>query len=515
MLVMIASIVAAVVISVAIERLTVPPSPWLAGSVPTLLIRIAIYLYLFGFFFAWSGRPWASAWAVVWVVAGFAAVSRGKFAFIREPLVFSDLAFLGDVFRHPKLFYTSLLGPLVFVALLGSVGLSVYVCFKIEPHWLPAGHELTALFLAAAAWGGITALPFLPMTRRRLERMALAVKPDADIFSDVARDGCFTTLLLDWLCWRGDDRSERVRNWQSPGQRMAGLEVAADAADLIVVAQCESFLDFRRLGSQTLQLPAIDAARSRAVAWGPLVNACPGGYTLRSEFSFLIGEANSRLAFDRYYPYLNAGPYGARALPNLLKPFGFRSTYLHPYHPEFFNRDRALPELGFDRLVMLDRFDGAEQVGDYVSDKALADRVIAEARASTGRALLFSATMENHGPWVPGRFPGLSDPVAIFEQHLRNGDAMLGRLIEHFDTWPGRVVLVFYGDHVPLLKAFAHPFPDARTDYLLLELGAKARPRAGVGAKQLETHQLTWQVLALAGVALGSRADAPSSVTKV
>jgi hypothetical protein len=492
-----ASLIATFVVSVVIERLLEARSHGLARSPGALAFRLAIYGYAWLFFFAWSWRPWSSAWAVVWLVAAFAAISNAKQRFIHEPLAFSDLAFIADVFRHPKLFYTSLVAPLVLVGLLIAIATSVTICFHLEAHLVPPTWPETVV------WAGflfaILALPFWGPTRHRLAAAALAVKREPDIEHDVARDGTLTTLVLDWLGWIGDDRVARMRAWPSPALHLEGMRRVDGAADLVIAVQGESFIDLRRLGSSTLALPALDAARRRAVAWGPLVNACPGGYTMRSEFAFLVGEPNAALGFDRYYPYLAGEAYRERTLVSRARSAGYATLFVHPYHATFFSRRRTLPLLGFDRLETLPAFADAPRVGDYVSDVAVADRVLAEARAGAGRQFILAATMENHGPWVPGRFPGVTDPVAIFERHLANADAMLGRLIEGLQDWPGRAVLVFYGDHVPLLKAFADPFPDTRTDYVLLELGAAAGRYEQNAARELAIHDLSRHCAALAG----------------
>jgi phosphoglycerol transferase MdoB-like AlkP superfamily enzyme len=158
-------------------------------------------------------------------------------------------------------------------------------------------------------------------------------------------------------------------------------------------------------------------------------------------------------------------------------------------------------------MITLDAFDGAERIGGYVSDAAVAERLIAEAKAVKGRALLFAATMENHGPWEKERFDGLEQPIPIYKRHLENGDALLGRLLEAFDDWPSRVVVLFYGDHVPLLKAYADPFPDSQTDYVLIELGRGAARRAPRPERPRAIHQLTWDVLRLAGILADKRRD--------
>ena len=35
--------------------------------------------------------------------------------------------------------------------------------------------------------------------------------------------------------------------------------------------------------------------------------------------------------------------------------------------------------------------------------------------------------------------------------------------------------LVFYGDHAPVLKSFADPFPDPRTDYVIVPMSRAAK----------------------------------------
>ncbi|WP_258318270.1 hypothetical protein, partial [Escherichia coli] len=75
--------------------------------------------------------------------------------------------------------------------------------------------------------------------------------------------------------------------------------------------------------------------------------------------------------------------------------------------------------LGFDRLIMEDDFSGAPRVGPYVADAAMADRVLAEIHGRIGPLFLYGITMENHGPWKPGRLPGIDDPLAQYLAHER------------------------------------------------------------------------------------------------
>jgi phosphoglycerol transferase MdoB-like AlkP superfamily enzyme len=482
-----------------VELLTSPRSPLVARCSSAVLLRAAVFAFVFAFFFVVSWRPAFAAAGTIVFTAVFVAISRAKVAFIHEPLVFADLAFIADIFRHPKLFYTNFLGPLFLVAAIGMLAAIIGAWFYFEPHMLPRDGRVAA-GLGIGAWLVLALAPFLPSLRRPLERWALAIKAVPDAHLDVASDGQLVTLAGDFLAWRGDDRARRIEGWRPALHLPLARARQEPPADLIIVAQCESFVDFRRLDGCPLALPHLDRARRRAAAWGMLETPIGGGYTMRSEFAVLTGRKPQDIGFDRYYPYLNSAPYGEHALPAALRYNGYETAFIHPYYPDFFWRHRGLPALGFDRLVMLEEFAGAAKVGDYVADSAVGERLVSIAKASPGQQFLFAATMENHGPWEVGRFAGLSEPIAIFKQHLQNGDQMLGYLLDAFETWPGRVALLFYGDHVPLLKAYADPFPDPRTDYVLIELGRGVPVGPPRPAQQLAVHELTWRLLALAGL---------------
>lgn len=493
--------------AVLVERLTAPRSPWFAVSHKAFVFRATAFTFIFAFFFAWSWRPAFAAAATCVFVAVFVAISVAKVRFVHEPLVFSDMAFILDVFRHPKLFYSTFLGPLFLIGAIGSIIAIIVLWFSLEPPHLPEHNLELAAAGVLAAWLGAAGAAFVPGLRQGYERWALALKRDPEVWRDLAEHGLIATLVMDWLAWRGEDRCLRTARWSPSLATIAGTHDAVAPADLIVIAQCESFMDFRRQDPAGLSLPHLDAARRRAVAWGRLENAFPGGYTMRTEFALLTGRPHCDFGFDRYYPYLNAGAYAEHALPALLRRQGYATTFIHPYYADFFQRHRALPAIGFDRMITLESFDGAERIGGYVSDAAVADRVIAEAKAADGRALLFSATMENHGPWEQERFDGLHQPISIYKRHLENGDALLGRLVQTFDDWPSRVVILFYGDHVPLLKAYAHPFPEPRTDYVLMELGRGAKRRPPRRERPRAVHQLSWDLLSLAGLLAEARRD--------
>ena len=144
--------------------------------------------------------------------------------------------------------------------------------------------------------------------------------------------------------------------------------------------------------------------------------------------------------------------------------------FVHPFHRDFFDRARVFGRLGFDHLVMEEDFSDAPRVGPYVGDVAVAERILAEVASGAGRTFLFSVTMENHGPWKPGRLAGIDAPLAQYLHHVANTGAAIERLI---DGLAGRrATLCVFGDHAPSLPDLPpQASGPATTDYALFRFG--------------------------------------------
>jgi phosphoglycerol transferase MdoB-like AlkP superfamily enzyme len=286
-------------------------------------------------------------------------------------------------------------------------------------------------------------------------------------------------------------------------------DLTFDRAPVVVVWQSESFLDMRRLGVDGIQLPCLDALRQRATAYGLMGQVFEGGYTMRTEFAVLRGLDPAAMGMDAAHPYLRARRYGSDAWPSRLRQSGWRTHFLHPYDRTFFLRHRAIPELGFERLTMLDDFGHvATPEVPYVTDQQLTDRVIELCRnePATQPSFIFAASMGNHGPWNDFRGGKKREPVDLYCHLLEHADAALGTLAEALERLDRPVMLVFYGDHAPLLKGFADPFPDPRTDYLIVPLGPHAKGDSGA----VEMTDIdAWHLLATAFAQLSTQPNGP------
>lgn len=486
--------VVAYAVTALVDRFALPAKVWKTSRSKTkaaistdFLARLPVTLLVFALFFAISWRPIYALAATLSTFAIFTMISRAKFTFIREPLVFSDVALAFLVFRHKEMFYATWLNIVFWVVALTYVFGASALFMILEPSILPGEARLpvvSAMVIAATApW----LLLFDRNVRQVLSDVSARLIGKDDIKVLTARLGTCATVLYGFLAWLGRRPVSLAPSAVATG---SVLPLGRERQDkpLLVVWQSESFMDMRHFG-MPLSLPNLDRLRQRAVEWGRMSSIFEGGYTLRTEFSVISGLSPDQLGPDASYPYLRAATYADVAWPSRLRKAGWATRFLHPYDRRFFSRDRALPQLGFEALTMLDAFEhDAEHDGPYVSDLTLSKRLLEFCRED-GRGegqFLFAASMENHGPWHPGRHGDSVDPVDIYLAILQRSDAALGYLADELDRLDRPVWLAFYGDHAPILKSFADPFPDARTDYFIAPMSraaANAKPAERPGTK--------------------------------
>jgi len=452
--------------------------------------RLAVIAWIFSLFFMISWRPIYAAQGTASFFVIFTAISRLKFIFIREPLLFSDIALVADVFKYKTIFYATKFNILFWVAAFAYVFGASALYMVLEPHVLPDQERVFWIVAAIAIFVIPLALVFVKPISRLAARAAQRLLKALKVRPNTVRFGTFTSVVLHFLVWLGMNRDALMDNLSQTAHRVIHdlIDGEHEEAPLILIWQSESFYDLRHIGDNHLQLPIVDRLKKRAAQWGRMTSVFEGGYTLRTEFAVLSGLRPDDVHADASYPYLRASHYSEIVWPMKLLRNGWRTHFIHPYDRTFFVRHKALPVLGFEELLMLDSFDHQpERDGPYVSDMALTDKVIATIKEipSETPSLLFVASMANHGPWEAGRLSGLTDPVEIYRELLQQADEALGALITQLETSKRPIWLAFYGDHAPLLKSYADPFPDPRTDYFIVPLGtARSEATSPVASRE-------------------------------
>jgi len=243
---------------------------------------------------------------------------------------------------------------------------------------------------------------------------------------------------------------------------------AADAPHVVVVLS-ESFWDPTWLEGVRIEPDPLPHFRALAAASNvcALTTLSPifGGYTCKAEFELLTGVA-MRMLPESLVPHTGRYTSHIPSLPRAFAEQGYTTVAIHPFLPDFWNRNVVYPLMGFDRFLHIGTMRHRAVRGKFIGDDAVAEEIL-EVLAETkeGPAFVFAVTMQNHSPYGDGRYGEVEAETVRVETNalhagavrdyvhgIRDADAMLGKLTRRLAGFERPVVLLFVGDHQPNLR---------------------------------------------------------------
>ena len=455
-------------------------------------------------------RPIFSALAVSIFLIILSGVSNAKYRALREPLVYSDIAMFSQAFKHPRLYFPFLglmpviLMPLIIIALIALV------------LWLEPAMAFTPIRIISTL--AIIFICFVLAKNHALD-MKLSEEPE----TDNQQYGLLNSLFAYAIQARSDEHKRKIKRIleESPFS-LAGnsstmfqhspsfpygnspttsltpkeskeaphlLPVSPEKPNNITIIQSESFFDARRMhhNINTNVLENYDACLSESVQYGKLKVPAWGANTMRTEFSFLTGLKYEDMGLYRYYPYQFLHKMPVVSLAKLLQAQGYHCVCIHPHPASFFGRDRIFPQMGFDEFIDIESFDKQQTFGPYISDQAVADKILEISNKYQDKPLfIFAITMENHGPlhlekttkdeqkryYSEEPIDDIND-LTVYLRHLKNADDMVAQLTSTYrDLYKENETastLCFYGDHIPSMPKIyqALSYEDRDSDYFI------------------------------------------------
>lgn len=441
----------------------------LAGALPACLCLLI------------TARPVMSALLCLSLWLLLLVLNTAKTRILHEPLVLADAWLLKQVARYPEMYFPFLPMKRIFLAF-GILCCILAALWFLEPAVPPLRRPPVQAALALAFLAPLIALALMRLGR--LPRMARFLLRHCPVSHDATQDsrmnGALASALLHPI-WAGLFEHQDSAMDRDPASALAGeywppAFIAKlgelDAPDLaalphVALIQAESFCDIREhlLGEQRRALAAFlphwDALR-RAGQTLPTPENAFGAYTMRTEFSTLTGLRLSELGPWAFNPYLLAARRPLWSLARYFAEKGYETICLHPYHKDFFRRDKVMRNLGFHRFLGIEELGGLAHFGPHVSDTALGGCLMDILAQSAGPVFSFVITMEAHSPWLPGRLseeqiaqtlPDIDRSLfrmdmLLYLCHLRHMDHLFGLLgSANGASRPTRVFA--YGDHAP------------------------------------------------------------------
>ena len=181
-----------------------------------------------------------------------------------------------------------------------------------------------------------------------------------------------------------------------------------------------------------------------------------GNNTCSTEFELLSGVSTALTAKGATIYESNAVPM--QTLVSAMNARGYETVSIHPYYRTGYNRDAVYDALGFDKTYFMDDFEDAEYIHGFISDKSNYEMLIDCFESSEAPFFCFNVTMQNHAGYDDdGNLPDKvtaetnSDALNNYLTLLHDSDKALEYLISYFETVDEPTVILFVGDHQPML----------------------------------------------------------------
>ncbi|MDS7597149.1 LTA synthase family protein [Agrobacterium tumefaciens] len=237
---------------------------------------------------------------------------------------------------------------------------------------------------------------------------------------------------------------------------------AANTSDYpdIIMLMSESLWDPTRLTNVEYSADPMPTIRARQS--GNVFSPEFGGMTANVEFEALTGFSNAFLPYGSI-PYQQ---YIRRPVPSLASFFrgeGYSAIAVHPFQEWFWNRKEVYKNFGFEEFRSEETLPAMEKRGNFASDDALMDEIMATADKASNPLFLFAVTLQGHGPYEADRYAAntigingnLSAPasqaLATYTQGVAEADEALVKLMKWAKKRDRETIIVLFGDHLPPL----------------------------------------------------------------
>jgi len=144
-------------------------------------------------------------------------------------------------------------------------------------------------------------------------------------------------------------------------------------------------------------------------------------------------------------------------LPWLMRGLGYYSFAMHGYYGDFWNREAAYPNQGFQNYYSMEDLNQDELIGIGVSDKSMFRQLVSILKEQVDPFFAFAITLSNHHPFeLEDKYRTLSlleqDQGTKFGDYLETvhyTDEAIGQLIQELkeNGLYENTVIALYGDH--------------------------------------------------------------------
>jgi phosphoglycerol transferase MdoB-like AlkP superfamily enzyme len=442
---------------------------WSFWHLPLLLLNGLVILGLLVLLLAPTGSPRVSFAVVAGIALTLAAVSGVKLRLKGLPLLPWDFGLAGEALDVVPWRDAVSLGLALAVPLF--IGGSVLLLRKVArpPQAPPAWRERIGMAVAGVVLVALTMVD-RPVSVLHLFRGQATPWDQAQ---NVRGNGFTLTMLRNLGEGSADTGKEYDRKavaalaeahqhlQDEPGPEH---QPAGPVKPNVILILSESLFDPTALPGATFSsdpLPFFHQLQEKYTS-GTMLSPEFAGSTANVELEVLTG-LSMRFLPDGVLAYEKYVNRPVDSLASILGRQGYRSTAISPWTNNFFNSRSVYKNFGFGNFTSVE-FMKPVYHSPYFADSEVARVIIDESEQAPGPYFIFANTAENHYPYDSAKFKentiqvsGVSpEAKGILESYAQGclfADQMLKTLVEHYSASQAPTMIIFFGDHLPLLGA--------------------------------------------------------------
>ncbi len=236
----------------------------------------------------------------------------------------------------------------------------------------------------------------------------------------------------------------------------------------VIIIQSEAFWDVNKLGVEFTENPiSFYEAWEKESTHGKLYVPVVGGGTSNTEYEILTGMTLKNYSDDWEMVFNSSIKSPQPSMASIFRLNGYQSIGFHPFEASYYRRNEVYPYLGFNQFIALDDLGETPKYGSFTTDDYVTDYIIHLIETTEEPLFNYAVTVQNHGPYGDARFTpeerrvSLVTPMTDSSTYLLNNyiqglyysDKSLERLINYLKTSDEPTLVVFFGDHLPMLGA--------------------------------------------------------------
>lgn len=238
----------------------------------------------------------------------------------------------------------------------------------------------------------------------------------------------------------------------------------------IIFVQLESFFDPTLIDGLTYSIDPVPNyhALERQFSTGYLQVPAFGAGTANTEFEVLTGIRIKSFGPGEY-PYKTVvKDQTCESVNYILKKFGYTTQAIHNHRAQFYDRNEVYANLGFDTFTSVEYMNNIKKTPkNWAKDDVLPGEIFAALNSTKGKDFVFTVSVQGHGEYPEDKVipdedlhvkvtnelddPAYKNKVEYYLQQIYEMDQVVGQLSAEVQKFPEKTILVFYGDHLPVL----------------------------------------------------------------